>query len=95
MHNCEECDAACYCDMDDCHLPTPTNCRHRCPEDENVLDDDDGPWCSEAGPLDAVCDLDRDHGGAHRGWSSDGRIDWLPAPTAPQAGAQTDDGKEP
>jgi hypothetical protein len=32
MHDCDECGAVCYCDMDDCWFPTPSYCRHVCDE---------------------------------------------------------------
>jgi hypothetical protein len=40
------CGATCYCDIDDCPLPQPRDCRHVCeddgpPDDDELLDDDD------------------------------------------------------
>ena len=58
--------------------PEATACRARNPARGVASEDDAGLWCSAAGPMDAVCDLDRNHPGPHRGWSTEGRLDWLP-----------------
>ena len=44
MHECWECGAYCWCDMDDTMLNQPKDCRHRCAEyddlDESLYDDE-------------------------------------------------------
>lgn len=42
-HHCDLCDALCYCDLDDCLLPQPDDCRHLdvCPELAGETDDGD------------------------------------------------------
>jgi hypothetical protein len=53
MHTCEICGHACYCDLDDCPLPAPDDCR--CDHegsglgaDGEPLDDDDEALGAEA-----------------------------------------------
>lgn len=40
MHDCPECNEACYCDGEDHENPTPDDCNHDCDPERNVPDDD-------------------------------------------------------
>lgn len=44
MHECWQCGAYCWCDMDDTMLDQPKDCRHTCPDDSDLdgYDDLDG-----------------------------------------------------
>lgn len=46
-HECEDCGGLCYCDMDDCMLAAPVNCRHQCPPESDDYPDDDDPGCGQ------------------------------------------------
>ena len=39
MHDCPNCGQACYCDIDDCPMPTPDDCRHECQEQMDEFDE--------------------------------------------------------
>lgn len=34
MHDCPECESACYCDMEDHWQSAPDDCSHDCDEDD-------------------------------------------------------------
>lgn len=52
-HECPDCGGLCYCDMDDCHMDAPNDCRHRCPpEADDEYQDEDLDGIEEAGEQD-------------------------------------------
>jgi len=41
MHDCDLCDEACDCDMEDHYQPQPADCTHVCDDRDDDGDDDD------------------------------------------------------
>lgn len=35
-HTCMDCGQECYCDMEDHHQPTPSDCSHQCDDDDDL-----------------------------------------------------------
>lgn len=38
-HTCMDCGQECYCDMEDHHQDTPSDCTHQCDDDDGMDDD--------------------------------------------------------